>query len=148
MYESNTQVVDEFGNLTTGVKCTGPNGGCGEYHPVRVYPGRNASADLPREDRDYCTKHGTNAKPQPQSEPEPEPEPEPQPQPPRVISVGRTRPLYDVSSGCSTLDKIEDILNRAIMEGEFTVRQRNIMRWALRKCHSTATELREEFESL
>jgi len=34
------------------------------------------------------------------------------------------------------------------MEGEFTVQQRNIMRWALRKCHNIATELREEFESL
>jgi hypothetical protein len=34
------------------------------------------------------------------------------------------------------------------MEGEFTVRQRNIMRWALRKCRSIATELREDFESL
>ena len=97
---------------------------------------------LPREDRDYCTKHGTNAKPQPQSEPET------QLQPRRVISVGRTRPLYDVSSGCSTLDKIEDIVNRAIMEGDFTVQQRSIMRWALRKCRSIATELREEFESL
>ena len=97
---------------------------------------------LPREDRDYCTMHGTNAKPQPQSEPEA------QPQPQRVISVGRTRPLYDVSSGCSTLDKIEVIVDRAIMEGEFTVQQRNIMRWALRKCRSIVTEIREEFESL
>jgi hypothetical protein len=40
------------------------------------------------------------------------------------------------------------ILNRAIMEGEFTIRQSNIMRWALRNCRSIATELREEFESL
>jgi hypothetical protein len=62
--------------------------------------------------------------------------------------VGRTRPLYDVSSGCSTLDKIEDIMNRANMEGEFTTQQRGIMRWALRKCRSIATELREDFESL
>ena len=106
----------------------------------------NASAlrSLPREDRDYCTKHGANAKPQPQSEPEPEPEPQPQ----RVISVGRTRPLYDVSSGCSTPDKIEDILNRAIMEGEFTASHAVLRTKPLRKCHSIATELREEFESL
>jgi hypothetical protein len=138
------QVRDEFGNLTTGVKCTGPNGGCGEYHPVRVPWEECQCGYLPREDRDYCTKHGTNAKPQPQSEPEPKP----QLQPRRVVSVGRTRPLYDVSSGCSTLDKIEDILNRAIMDGEFTIQQRNIMRWALRKCRSIVTELREEFESL
>jgi hypothetical protein len=97
---------------------------------------------LPREDRDYCTKHGTNAKPQPQSEPEP------QPQPRRVVSVGRTRPLYDVTAGSSALDKIEDIVNRAIMEGEFTTRQRGIMCWAIRKCRSIMTESREEFESL
>ena len=138
MYESNIQVVDEFGNLTTGVKCTGPNGGCGEYHPVRVPWEICQCGYLPREDRDYCTKHGTNAEPQTQSEPQPR----------RVISVGRTRPLYDVSSGCSTLDKIEDIMNRANMEGEFTVQQRGVMRWALRKCRSIATELREDFESL
>jgi len=142
MYESKIKVVDEFGNLTTGVKCTGPNGGCGEYHPIRVPWEECQCGYLPREDRDYCTKHGTNAKPQPQSESEP------QPQPRRVVSVGRTRPLYDVTAGSSALDKIEDIVNRADMEGEFTVQQRSIMRWALRKCRSIMTELREEFESL
>jgi hypothetical protein len=97
---------------------------------------------LPREDRDYCTKHGTNAKPQPQ------PEPETQPQHRRVVSVGRTRPLYDVTAGSSALNKIEAIVDRAIMDGEFTVRQRGIMRWALHKCRSIMTELREDFESL
>ena len=97
---------------------------------------------LPREDRDFCTKHGTNAKPQSN------PEPEKQPQPRRVVSVGRTRPLYDVTAGSSALDKIEDIVNRAMMEGEFTIDQRGIMRWAIRKCRSIMTKLREEFESL
>ena len=96
---------------------------------------------LPREDRDYCTKHGTNAKPQPQPEPKTPPQP-------RRVSVGRTRPLYDVTAGSSSLDKIEEIVNRAIMDGEFTVRQRGIMRWALRKCRSIMSELREDFESL
>jgi hypothetical protein len=134
------QMKDEFGNLTTGIKHNVP--GCGKYHPVRVPWEECQCGYLPREDRDYCTKHGTNAKSQPQ------PEPETQPQPRRVVSIGRTRPLYDVSSGCSTLDKIEDTVNRAIMDGEFTIQQRNIMCWALRKCRSIATELREEFESL
>lgn len=64
------------------------------------------------------------------------------------LSVGRTRPLYDVTAGLSVLDKIEDLVNRADMEGEFTIQQRNILRWALRKCRSIITELREDFESL
>src|SRR5579863_4293776 len=115
MYDSNIKVVDEFGNLTTGVQCTGPNGGCGEYHPVPVPWEICQCGYLPREDRDYCTKHGTNAKPQPQ------PEPETQPPPRRVVSVGRTRPLYDVSAGSSALNKIEAIVERAVMEGEFTI---------------------------
>lgn len=143
MYESHIRVVDEFGNLTTGVKCTGPNGGCGEYHPVPVPWEICQCGYLPREDRDYCTKHGTNAKPQPQSEPERKPQLQP-----RRVSVGRTQPLYDVTAGSSALDKIEDIVNGAIMDGEFTVRQRNIMRWALRTCRSIMTKLHEEFESL
>jgi hypothetical protein len=143
MHESTTQVVDEFGNLTTGVKCTGPNGGCGEYHWVRVPWEECQCGYLPREDRDYCTKHGTNAKPPPQSEPERKPQRQP-----RRVSVGRTQPLYDVTAGSSALDKIEDIVNGAIMDGEFTVRQRNIMRWALRTCRSAVTKMREEFESL
>lgn len=133
------QMKDEFGNLTTGVKHTP---GCGEYHPVPVPWEECQCGYLPREDRDYCTKHGTNAKLQPQSEPET------QTQPRRVVSVGRTRPLYDATAGSSALDKIEDIVNRAIMEGEFTIQQRGIMRWAIRKCRSIMTKLHEEFESL
>jgi hypothetical protein len=135
---ANTRIRDEFGNLTAAVY----HRTCGGYHPAPVPWEECQCGYLPREDRDYCTKHGTNAKPQPQSEPKP------QPQPRRVISVGRTRPLYDATAGSSALDKIEDIVNRAIMEGEFTVRQRNIMRWAHRTCRSIMTELREEFESL
>ena len=135
------QMKDEFGNLTTGVKHTP---GCGEYHPVPVPWEECQCGYLPREDRDFCTKHGTNAKPQPRSDPEPEK----QPQPRRAVSVGRTRPLYDATAGSSALDKIEDIVNRAIMEGEFTIQQRGIMRWALRKCRSIMTKLREEFEFL
>lgn len=133
------QMKDEFGNLTTGVKHTP---GCGEYHPVSVPWEECQCGYLPREDRDYCTKHGTNANLRLQSEPET------QPQPRRVVSVARTRPLYDATAGSSALDKIEDIVNRAIMEGEFTIQQRGIMRWALRKCRSIMTKLREEFESL
>jgi hypothetical protein len=133
------QMKDEFGNLTTGVK---HSPGCGEYHPVPVPREECQCGYLPREDRDFCTKHGTNAKLQPQSEPET------QPQPRRVVSVARTRPLYDASAGSSALDKIEDIVNRAIMEGEFTIQQRGIMRWAIRKCRSIMTKLGEDFESL
>jgi hypothetical protein len=80
---------------------------------------------LPHEDRDQCPAHGTAAQ---------------QAQAARKVSVGRTQPLYDVSSGSSTLDRIEDIVNRAIMEGEFTVQQRNILHWALRKCRSIMEE--------
>jgi len=65
-----------------------------------------------------------------------------------VVGVGRTQPLYDLTAGSSALDKIEDLVNRAIMDGEFTVQQRNIMRWALRTCRSIMTELREDFGSL
>ena len=34
------------------------------------------------------------------------------------------------------------------MDGEFTIRQRDVMRWALRTCRSIMAELREDFESL
>jgi hypothetical protein len=134
---------DEFGNVTTASWHQIP-GLPGHWHPDAVPWEECQCGYLPKEDRDYCTKHGTNAKPQPQSEPELETPPQPR----RGVSVGRTRPLYDVTAGSSALDKIEDIVNRAIMEGEFTVQQRNIMRWALRKCRSIVTEIRDEFESL
>ena len=137
------QVTDEFGNLTTEVWVPYVEGDAqGRWCPVPVPWEQCQCGYLPREDRDFCTKHGTNAKPQPQSEPEA------QTQPRRVVSVARTRPLYDATAGSSALDKIEDIVNRAIMEGEFTTQQRGIMRWALRKCRSIMSELREEFESL
>ncbi len=137
------QVTDEFGNLTTEVWVPYVEGGAqGRWCPVPVPSEECQCGYLPKEDRNYCTKHGTNAKLQPQSEPET------QPQPRRFVSVGRTRPLYDATAGSSALDKIEDIVNRAIMEGEFTIQQRGIMRWAIRKCRSIMTELREEFESL
>ena len=137
------QVTDEFGNLTTEVWVPYVEGGAhGRWCPVPVPWEECQCGYLPKEDRDYCTKHGTNAKLQPQSEPET------QPQSRRVVSVARMRPLYDATAGSSALDKIEDIVNRAIMEGEFTIQQRGIMRWALRKCRSIMTKLREEFESL
>lgn len=139
------QVKDEFGNLTTAVWVPYVEGGAqGRWCPVPVPWEECQCGYLPREDRDYCTKHGRNSKPQRQSEPEPET----QPQSRRIVSVGRTQPLYDLTAGSSALDKIEDIVNRAIMDGEFTVQQRRIMRWALRTCRSIMTELREEFESL
>lgn len=139
------QVTDEFGNLTTQVWVPYVEGGVqGRWCVVPVPWEECQCGYLPREDRDYCTKHGTNAKLQPQSEPEPEK----QPQPRRLVSVARTRPLYEATAGSSALDKIEDIVNRAIMEGEFTIRQRGIMRWAIRKCRSIMSERREEFESL
>ena len=139
------QVTDKFGNLTTEVWVPYVEGGAqGRWCPVPVPWEQCQCGYLPREDRDFCTKHGKNAKPQSQSDPEPEK----QPQPRRVVSVARTRPLYDVTAGSSALDKIEDIVNRAIMEGEFTTRQRGIMRWAIRKCRSIMTKLRGEFESL
>ena len=139
------QVTDEFGNRTTTVWVPYAEGGAqGRCCPVPVPWEQCQCGYLPREDRDFCTKHGTNAKPQPQSEPEPET----QTQPRRVVNVARTRPLFDATAGSSALDKIEDIVNRAIMEGEFTIQQRGIMRWAIRKCRSIMTKLREEFESL
>jgi hypothetical protein len=137
------QVTDEFGNLTTEVWVPYVERGAqGRWCPVPVPWEQCQCGYLPREDRDFCTKHGTNAKLQSDLEPET------QPQPRRVVSVARTRPLYEATAGSSALDKIEDIVNRAIMEGEFTTRQRGIMRWAIRKCRSIMTELREEFESL
>jgi hypothetical protein len=92
---------------------------------------------LLREDRDYCPVHGIPATAPAPRQPEP-----------RRVSVGRTQPLYDVSSGSSTLDTIEDIVNRAIMEGEFTVQQRNILHWALRKCRSIMEEFADFGELL
>ena len=85
---------------------------------------------LPHEDWDQCPAHGTAAQEAKAQ----------QAQAHRRVSVGRTQPLYDVSSGSSTLDRIEDIINGAIMEGEFTVQQRNILHWALRKCRSIMEE--------
>ena len=123
------------------VKCS--EAGCSSQHPVSVPWEECQCGYLPREDRDYCTAHGPNAKPQPQSKPQPDPNTQP-----RRISVGRTQPLYDVSSGSSALDKIEDIVNRAIMEGELTVQQRNILHWAIRKCRSIAEGFAELGESL
>lgn len=88
---------------------------------------------LPHDGRpDDCPKQGTHAKPQPH----------------RTISVGRTRPLHDASSGDAILDKIEGIVWEATAEGELTRRQLGALRWALRKCRSIAAGLREEFESL
>jgi len=123
------------------VKCTEP--GCGRRHPVSVAWEDCQCGYLPREDRDYCTAHGTNAKPRPQSKPQLEPQTQP-----RRVSVGRTQPLYDVTAGSSALDKIEDIVNRAIMDGEFTIQQRNILRWAIRTCRRIMAEMRELSESL
>lgn len=134
---ADNQVEDEFGNLTTAVKCTVP--GCGKYHPVPVPWEICQCGYLPHEDRDMCSKHGDGRAIGPPKTPQSQP---------RRLSVGRTRPLYDVTAGSSALDKIEDIVNRAIRDGEFTVRQRSIMRWALHKCRSIMTELREDFESL
>lgn len=88
---------------------------------------------LPHEDWDQCPAHGTAAQ---------------QAQAARKVSVGRTQPLYDVSSGSSTLDRIEDIVNRAIMEGEFTIQQRNILHWALRKCRGIMEEFADFGELL
>jgi hypothetical protein len=138
---SSVRMKDDFGNLTTATWHQVP-GLPGHWHPDPVPWEECQCGYLPREDRDYCTKHGANAKPQSQSKPKPQPPTR------RVVSVGRTQPLYDVTAGSSALDKIEDIVNRAIMDGEFTVRQRGIMRWALRKCRSIMDELREDFESL
>ena len=140
---ANIQMKDEFGNPTAATWHQVP-GLPGHWHPDPVPWEECQCGYLPREDRDCCTKHGTNGKPQPKSQPEPDTPPQPR----RVVSVGRTQPLYDLAAGSSPLDKIEDILNRAIMEGEFTVRQRGIMRWALRTCHSIMTKIREDFESL
>jgi hypothetical protein len=130
------QMRDDFGNITEAVKCGRP--GCSKWHPVPVPWEICQCGYLPHEDRDMCSKHGDGRAIGPPKTP---------PQPQRV-SVGRTRPLYDVTAGSSALDKIEDIVDRAIMYGEFTVRQRGIMRWALHKCRSIMTELREDFESL
>ena len=109
------------------VKCS--EAGCSSQHPVSVPWEECQCGYLPREDRDYCTAHGPNAKPQPQSKPQPEPQTQP-----RRISVGRTQPLYDVSSGSS--------------EGELTVQQRNILHWAIRECRSIAEGFAELGESL
>lgn len=135
------QMKDEFGNLTTASWHQVP-GLPGHWHPDPVPWEECQCGYLPKEDRDYCTKHGANAKPQS------DPEPEKQPQSRRVVSVGRIQPLYDVTAGSSALDKIEDIVNRAEMDGELTRRQLGALRWAIRKCRSIMTKLREEFESL
>jgi hypothetical protein len=76
---------------------------------------------LPREDRDDCPEHGTKTQPV---------------HAPRRVSVGRTQPLYDVSSYSSALAKIENIVNRAMMNGEFNNSQIGIMMWAIRKCRT------------
>ena len=87
--------------------------------------------DLPAEDRDMCPVHGTDAQAA---------------QAPRRISVGRTQPLYDASSFLSALAKIEDIVNAAVMNGEFNNRQIGIMMWAIRKCHAIASEVADRLD--
>jgi hypothetical protein len=134
------QVTDEFGNLTTAVWVPYVEGGArGRWCPVPVPWEECQCGYLPHEDRDYCSKHGDGRAIGPPKTPQSQP---------RRVSVGRTRPLYDVSAGSSALNKIEAIVERAVMEGEFTIQQRGIMRWALRKCRSIIAELREDFESL
>lgn len=123
------------------VKCS--EVGCGSRHSVSVPWEECQCGYLPREDRDYCTAHGSNAKPQPQSKTQPEPQTQL-----RRISVGRTQPLHDVSSGSSALDKIEDIVNRADFASELTRRQCGIIRWAIRKCRSIMEACADFGESL
>jgi hypothetical protein len=123
------------------VKCSEP--GCGKRHPVSVPWEECECGYLSREDRDYCTAHGLNAKPQPQSKSQPEPQTQP-----RRLSIGRTQPLYGISSGSSALDKIEDIVNRADFASDLTRRQCGIIRWVIRKCRRIMEACADFGESL
>jgi hypothetical protein len=60
------------------------------------------------------------------------------PKHPRV-SVGRTHPLYDIDDG-DPLDRIELISDTAYWNHEFNWHQRNVMRWAIRKCRVLGDE--------
>ena len=68
---------------------------------------------LLREDRDMCPEHGTPKR--------------------RRVSVGRTRPLFDVPTD-TVLDSLETSVNEHYMLGELTSDQRRIFNWAIRKC--------------
>jgi hypothetical protein len=68
---------------------------------------------LLREDRDMCPEHGTPKQ--------------------RRVSVGRTRPLFDVPTD-TALDSLETGVNKHYMLGELTAEQRRIFNWAIRKC--------------
>ena len=63
-----------------------------------------------------CPEHGT-----------------PTPQPQRRVSVGRTRPLFDVLTD-TVLDSLETSVNEHYMRGELTSEQRRIFNWAIRTC--------------
>jgi hypothetical protein len=54
----------------------------------------------------------------------------------KQVSVGRTKPLYESEN--SALGRIELLVETAYWDGEFDWHQRNIMRWAIRKCRALA----------
>jgi len=84
---------------------------------------------LLREDRDMC------------------PACNPKPQPRRRVSVGRTRPLFDVPTD-TVLDSLETSVNEHYMLGELTSNQRRIFNWAIRKCREVSRTYRLDCEEL
>jgi hypothetical protein len=85
---------------------------------------------LLREDRDMCPEHGTR-KPQPQ----------------RRVSVGRTRPLFDLPAD-TVLDSLETSINKHYMLGELTSEQRRIFTWAIRTCREISRTYALDYDEL
>ena len=82
---------------------------------------------LLREDRDLCPEHGRPKR--------------------RRVSVGRTRPLFDVPTD-TALDSLETSVNGHYILGELTSDQRRIFNWAVRKCREMSRPYRLDCEEL
>ncbi len=77
---------------------------------------------LPREDRDYCPVHGTEAQ---------------EKQPPPRVCIGGTQPLWDEPSESTALDEIWLMVEGMYFNGRITSRQRGLFAWAVRKARET-----------
>ncbi|MFZ0799962.1 MAG: hypothetical protein WB781_15445 [Candidatus Sulfotelmatobacter sp.] len=81
---------------------------------------------LLREDRDMCPVHGTEAQEAKAREV----------QAARIVSVGRTQPLWEEPSESTALDEIWEMVEQTYFDGRITWRQRGLFRWAAQKAQA------------
>jgi hypothetical protein len=85
---------------------------------------------LPREDRDQCPAHGTDAQ-------EAKAQRAKAQQSPRRVSVGRTQPLWEEPSESTAIAEIWEVVERAFFDRRITSQQRRLFRWAVGKAKET-----------